>query len=118
MGNSRGVARSGRPVLPVTRASVWHACPEGVGMTWWWLKLLRYALPQAKRLALILFLMLVGIGIGLLAPWPLKLIVDHVLSSKPLPPAVSWLTGLPAGGTPRVLLLWISPATGGLFVLR
>ncbi|MBS1171531.1 MAG: hypothetical protein H6R12_361, partial [Proteobacteria bacterium] len=31
---------------------------------------------------------------ALLAPWPLKLIFDHVLLSKPLPSALGWLAGL------------------------
>ena len=50
-------------------------------MKWWWLRLSRYALPQAAQLVLVVFLMLVGVGLGLLAPWPLKLIVDYVLSA-------------------------------------
>ena len=33
-------------------------------------------------------------AMALLAPWPLKLIFDHVLLSKPLPSALGWLAGL------------------------
>lgn len=84
----------------------------------WWLRLLKYALPQAHRLGLVLIFTIAGIGIGLLAPWPLKLIADNVLGSKPLPPTVAWLTSLPAADTPRGLLLWLSAATVGLFLLR
>jgi ATP-binding cassette subfamily B protein/subfamily B ATP-binding cassette protein MsbA len=62
--------------------------------------------------------MLIGVGLALVAPWPLKLIVDYVLPNKPLPPVVAWLTWLPAAATPRGLLLWLSAATVGLFLLR
>src|SRR5262245_29679637 len=84
----------------------------------WWIRLLRFALLQAHQLVLILFLMLVGIGIGLLAPWPLKLIADNVLSSKPLPTEVSWLAALPGASSPTGLLFWLSAATVVLFLLR
>jgi ATP-binding cassette subfamily B protein/subfamily B ATP-binding cassette protein MsbA len=84
-------------------------------MNRWWLKLGRYALPQARGLALILCLLLIGVGLSLLAPWPLKLIVDNVLADKPLPSAVAWLNSLPGAGSPTGLLAWLAAATVGLF---
>ena len=87
-------------------------------MKWWWMQLARYALPQARGMVLILVCMLAGVGLSLLAPWPLKLIVDHVLIDKPLPAMAAWVARLPAGGSPAGLLLWLAAATVGLFLAR
>src|SRR6185295_16665707 len=32
---------------------------------------------------------ILAIGAMLVAPWPLKIIIDHVLSSRPLPPSLA-----------------------------
>ena len=86
-------------------------------MNRWWLQLARYALPQARGLALILVLLLIGAGLGLLTPWPLKLIVDNVLTGEPLPPAVGWIATLPGAGTPAGLLAWLAvPAFAALWL--
>lgn len=87
-------------------------------MKYWWIRIARYALPQWRALAVIGLLMLVGIAAGLLAPWPLKLIVDNVLRGEPLPDALVWLKELPAGGSDQGLLAWLAGATVGLFLLR
>lgn len=87
-------------------------------MRYWWIRLLRYALPQWRSLSLIGVLTLLGIGAGLLAPWPMKLIVDNVLRNQPLPDALVWLEGLPAAGSNRGLLAWLAGATVSLFLLR
>ncbi len=47
-----------------------------------------YFRPDAGRIALSLGLLLLSIGINLLKPWPLALLVDSVLGSKPYP---TWL---------------------------
>lgn len=39
------------------------------------------------------------IAMDLLAPWPLKIILDHVLLQRPLPESLSWLQGLLERGT-------------------
>lgn len=48
-----------------------------------------------------------GVVLELARPWPLKIVVDHVLSGQQLP---SWLATLvqqlPGAGTPRGLLAW------------
>jgi ATP-binding cassette subfamily B protein/subfamily B ATP-binding cassette protein MsbA len=85
-------------------------------MNRWWLQFARYALPQARGLALILVLLLIGAGLGLLTPWPLKLIVDNVLTGEPLPPAVGWIATLPGAGTPAGLLAWLAGATVAVFL--
>lgn len=51
----------------------------------WVASLLR---PYRGRIVLISSLALVQIGMNLLAPWPLKVVVDNVLSDLPLPPRV------------------------------
>ncbi len=52
---------------------------------------------------------LISVGAAILAPWPLKVIIDNVISSRPLPAAVrSWNIGMSL----EVLVLWMT----GLFV--
>ena len=41
--------------------------------------------PDARRMVLVGALMLVSIGASLLKPWPLAVIVDSILATKPLP---------------------------------
>jgi ATP-binding cassette subfamily B protein len=48
---------------------------------------------------------LVSVGAAVLAPWPLKVIIDHVITSRPLPGA---LGGWGAGVSPEGLVLWMS----------
>lgn len=87
-------------------------------MNRWWLKLARYALPQSKSWAVVLLLMVAGAALGLLAPWPLKLIVDFVLPGQPLPDLVAWIDRLPGAGAGSGRLAWLAAATVGLFLLR
>ena len=87
-------------------------------MNRWWLKLARYALPQSRSWAVILVLMCIGASLGLLAPWPLKLIVDYVLPGKPFPAAVAWLETLPGMSSGSGRLGWLAAATVLLFLLR
>jgi len=49
---------------------------------------LGYFRPDAGRVAITLGLLLLSIGLNLLKPWPLALLVDSVLGSKPYP---AWL---------------------------
>jgi ATP-binding cassette subfamily B protein len=63
-----------------------------------------------------LVLSLVGIAAGLLQPWPLQIIVDNILGSKPLP---HWLAALPKNKASALLvvcaaLLVIHLVRGGL----
>ena len=69
---------------------------EGYGL------LLRYALADGKGWALIVVVTLLSSAFGLLGPWPMKLLVDHVLGHEPMHPAVAWgVDGLPGAGTTR-----------------
>ena len=87
-------------------------------MRYWWLKLARYALPQWRGLLAIGVLMLVQIGMGLLMPWPLKLIVDSVLHKRPLPESLTLLESLPGATTATGLLAWLAGATVALFLTK
>jgi ATP-binding cassette subfamily B protein/subfamily B ATP-binding cassette protein MsbA len=77
-----------------------------------------YARPHARGLIALSALMLLGVGLDLLSPWPLKLLVDHVLIEKPLPEAVSWIGVLPGGASAYALLSWLVGATILLFLAR
>lgn len=81
----------------------------------WWRQLGRYALPHWQSLGLILVLMGVGVGLQTLQPWPLKLIVDQLLTRQPLPDSITWLNALPGGAAPLGALAWLAGATVLLF---
>src|SRR6266478_6980712 len=61
---------------------------ETVGRFRQLLRALSYFRPDAGRIALSLGLLLLGIGLNLLKPWPLAFLVDSILGSKPYP---GWL---------------------------
>jgi ATP-binding cassette, subfamily B, bacterial len=82
----------------------------------WWRPLLIYVRPETPRLLVVSLLMLVGVFVDLLKPWPLKLIVDNVLVQAPLPGWTAGLAALPGAGTPTGQLAWLAAATVGLFV--
>jgi ATP-binding cassette, subfamily B, bacterial len=56
-----------------------------------WPKMLELLRPHWKILSLALLAVFGETATDLLEPWPLKIIVDNLLQSKPLPP---WLTGI------------------------
>jgi ATP-binding cassette, subfamily B, bacterial len=58
-----------------------------------------YFRPDAGRIGLAVGLLLASIGINLLKPWPLAILVDSVLGSKPYP---AWL--------PHEIMTWAQPA--------
>src|SRR5262245_64635605 len=62
-----------------------HACGARLRQLF---RALRYFRPDAGRIVLTLGLLLLGIGLNLLKPWPLALLVDSVLGGKPYP---AWL---------------------------
>ncbi len=79
---------------------------------------------QRTGLALATFSLLGVIAMELLAPWPLKIIFDHVLLGHPLPSALAPLQGLLALGTWPALLVMagaiavIALAAGGFAYLQ
>lgn len=85
-------------------------------MNRWWLTLSRYALPEGRSLAIVVAMIFVGSLLGLLAPWPLKLIVDCVLHGVQLPPQAAWIRTLPGADSTSGQLGWLAMATVGLFL--
>jgi ATP-binding cassette subfamily B protein/subfamily B ATP-binding cassette protein MsbA len=68
-------------------------------------------------LAAVAALSLASVGLDLVKPWPLKLVIDSVLSHQPLPAAAGWLSALPGARGPGGLLGWLSGATLIVFLL-
>jgi ABC-type multidrug transport system fused ATPase/permease subunit len=65
----------------------------------WWVTLIRYARPHWLRLSAMVVVMLLGVALNLLKPWPMKLIVDNVLVERRLPVIANWMTYLPGGAS-------------------
>jgi ATP-binding cassette subfamily B protein/subfamily B ATP-binding cassette protein MsbA len=79
------------------------------------LRVLRYLRPYWKLAVFSLVLMIGGSLAGLLVPWPLQFLVDHVLQGEPLPPRMAWLLGGLAAS--RMSLLVFAVGAGLLAVL-
>jgi ATP-binding cassette, subfamily B, bacterial len=75
-----------------------------------------YARRERPRIAVLLVLALCAVAIEALLPWPLKLIVDHVVTGEPLPSAVAWIETLPGGDSASGLLAWLSAGVLLLFL--
>ncbi|RYD68798.1 MAG: ABC transporter ATP-binding protein, partial [Verrucomicrobiaceae bacterium] len=85
-------------------------------------RLFAWALPYAFRrwqeLVILLVVMVIGIAISVLQPWPMKVIVDHILHGKPLAPEISRLLEmLPFTETRQGVLSWAVGGTVLLFLL-
>lgn len=83
-----------------------------------WSRVLRYFRPELPKVLLAIVLMSLGIGANLLKPWPVALVIDHIIAGKPAP---AWLPAtwraLPAGsllGVAALLILLLHCAQGGL----
>lgn len=87
-------------------------------MNRWWLKMIRYALPEWRGVLLLAALTLAGIAANLLNPWPMKLIVDSVLEHQPLPTWLAWLDQLPGAASPQGQISWLAAATVAVFLAR
>jgi ABC-type multidrug transport system fused ATPase/permease subunit len=78
-------------------------------------RLLRYAKPHWRALALLSTTMLVDVGLDLAKPWPLKLVIDNVLGHRPTPAVLTSV--LPGSASPHGLLAWAAGATVAIFLL-
>jgi ATP-binding cassette subfamily B protein/subfamily B ATP-binding cassette protein MsbA len=58
----------------------------------------------------------VAVALEALLPWPLKLIIDHVLAGAPLPESMAFLGMLPGADRPEGLLAWLALAVVLTFV--
>ncbi|MDP9373230.1 MAG: ABC transporter transmembrane domain-containing protein, partial [Chloroflexota bacterium] len=74
-------------------------------------RLLRYAIPYRRGWALILAVTLLSTAFGLLQPWPLKILVDHVFGQQPLSEPLRRAIGaLPGARTSGGQLAWVALA--------
>lgn len=80
-------------------------------MNRWWVKIGRYALPYRGQLAAVVVLTLSYSALEALKPWPLKLVVDHVLAGKALPAGLTWVEFLPGASARAGVLAWLTAAT-------
>ena len=82
------------------------------------LRLLKYARPEWRGLLTLLGLTGVGIVLGLLGPWPLKILVDNVLGAVPFTPRLrSVFEPLPGPPTRGYLLVYVAAFTVLIFVV-
>ena len=80
-------------------------------------RFLPFAFRRWPPLLVVLATMFLEIGLNLLKPWPLKILVDNVLSDKQLAaPVRGAFEALPGAPTADNLLLWTLAATIVLFV--
>jgi ATP-binding cassette subfamily B protein/subfamily B ATP-binding cassette protein MsbA len=79
-------------------------------------RLVRYAAPYRRAWAGIAAGTLLTTLLALVQPWPIKVLVDHVLGDAPIPTALADVIGvLPAATTTSGLLAWV--VIGGLVIV-
>jgi ATP-binding cassette subfamily B protein/subfamily B ATP-binding cassette protein MsbA len=87
-------------------------------------RLLGYALPYWRGWILIVAVTLLGTAVALLQPWPMQILIDHVLGDEPLPEllarSVALLSGTASGEaisppSREALLLWVVLAELAVF---
>lgn len=86
-------------------------------MNRWQIALLKYARSYKKGISLILMLMISGILFDLLMPWPLKLILDYVITGEELPGYALWLYNFPGIESALSLIVILAFSTVVLFLL-
>ena len=79
--------------------------------------LLRYARPHGGDLAIALGAMLASVALDVLRPWPMKVLVDHVLGQEAIPPALGAILRMSGGDGPGGLLAGVAVATVAIFLL-
>ena len=79
----------------------------------YWPRTFKYLLPYKRMVVLSGLLLLVSSGLALLAPWPLKVLVDHVLEDQPLPNMVHTLFGSLVANK---FVLLVTAVVGGLLL--
>jgi ATP-binding cassette subfamily B protein/subfamily B ATP-binding cassette protein MsbA len=82
-------------------------------------RLLAYARPYRRGWAAIIGVSLLSTTFALLQPWPLKVLVDHVLGDTPMTAAIAAVANwLPGAGTRIGLLGWVVAAGLGIFAVN
>jgi ABC-type multidrug transport system fused ATPase/permease subunit len=77
---------------------------------------LQYVRPHWKFAIISVVLIILISLVGLLAPWPLKILIDHVLGNQPLPPLLDSIMGA-LGEEPLALLIFAVLAGFGITLL-
>jgi ATP-binding cassette subfamily B protein len=70
--------------------------------------------PYRGRLALMALIAATEIALGVLAPWPLKLVIDNVLGTQPMPPTIAAIGHVLTGDSKAELLFVV--VLGGLLL--
>jgi ATP-binding cassette subfamily B protein/subfamily B ATP-binding cassette protein MsbA len=93
----------------------WEEEPDEKGSFRRAARLLRYARPYWRGIAILLATMVVDIALDLLKPWPLKLVIDNILGHQPHPQILTDL--LPGSSSAHGLLAWAAGGTVAIFAL-
>jgi ATP-binding cassette, subfamily B, bacterial len=79
---------------------------------------LSYATRRRLPLLAVMLTMLLQVGLALLRPWPMKVLLDYVLGSEPMPERLRhFIERLPGAHTPMSLIGWSVSATVLIFLL-
>jgi ATP-binding cassette subfamily B protein len=73
--------------------------------------MLTFLRPHRRKVALLSVLLLLEVGLGVLQPWPLKLVIDHVLNSttQPFPePLRTWIAAVTANNLIATLVVIVA----------
>src|SRR3954463_12022319 len=90
--------------------------PSSVSHSIGWL--LHYALRRWRAMIVVVGAMILKIGLDLLKPWPMKLLVDHVLKQKELSGfGERLIAALPGDHSRQTLVIWCVAATVIIFIV-
>ncbi|NOT54098.1 MAG: ABC transporter ATP-binding protein [Deltaproteobacteria bacterium] len=78
---------------PHSERSTWRRLLHAFGPDLW---------SHRRRLTIAYLCRLIAVGAGVLAPWPLKIIIDHVITAHPLPPPLQTVA---SGLSPDTLVI-------------
>jgi ATP-binding cassette, subfamily B, bacterial len=73
-------------------------------------RVLHYLKPYWRPACLAVLLVILGAGFSLLTPWPLQILIDHVLDQKPFPPVLDFILG-PIADQRGLLLIVVTTAS-------
>src|SRR6516164_7462358 len=91
------------------------------GASFWtrYRRLFALALANSKGWTIIVTATLGSSALAVVQPWPMKILIDHVLGTEPMP---EWLANasqwLPFAGSARGLLAWVVAAFFGFFLIN
>ena len=75
-------------------------------------RLIPYVWPHRKGLAIVLITLVIGVGLDVILPWPVKILVDNILGKQPLPQSVTAaISHIPGADTASGLVAWLAMAT-------